>query len=85
MRHLLKSRELSNRISDVLRGAVLLNTGAGDSQSHPMMNAVQISKFVEDDCGADGWTIDGNTVIAMRYSDGMARVVKTYPLTEIKG
>lgn len=41
---------------------------------------IAIQRFVEQDCGADGWTIKNGKLVAVRWRDGVACQIKTYDI-----
>jgi hypothetical protein len=48
----------------------------------PVLNdEIAIQKFVEQDCGADGWTLTNGKLIALRDNgDGSHAAIKTYEI-----
>lgn len=52
-----------------------------DAKGHPiLMSPKDIGDFVEQDCGAEGFTIHKGRLIALRWRDGVAFPVKTYDI-----
>lgn len=54
---------------------------AKDGAPAPVLHdEIAIQKFVEADCGADGFAIKGNKLLAQRWRDGAAFTIKTYDI-----
>lgn len=78
-----------SRISPQLRGFIRKALGAEqapalfvptkDGAPAPVLHdEIAIQKFVEADCGADGWTMKGGKLVAVRWREGAAFPLKTY-------
>lgn len=53
----------------------------GQGRAAPVLaDQIAVQHFVEQDCGADGYTIQGNKLIAVRFVDGVACTLKTYDI-----
>jgi hypothetical protein len=78
---------LTNAIQQTFQrqGGVLLQTSMGAMPSSPFTDPMQIASFIEGDCGADSYVIEGTTLIACKHFDGVAKVVKRYELQAIDG
>jgi len=64
-----------------IRLAVAKAVGKGFADDlRPVLNdEIAIQKFVEDDCGADGWTLHNGKLVALRDNgDGTTKAIKTY-------
>lgn len=81
------SKQLRQRIESALaqpeRSAapVLLAPSGGAASLAPVLHdEIAIQQFVEQDCGADGFTVKGGKLVALRWRDGAAYPIKTYEI-----
>jgi hypothetical protein len=77
------SQQLRQRIQTALGspsdGQVpVLLAPAGAGLAPVLHDEIAIQKFVEADCGADGFAIKDGKLIAVRWRDGAAFPIKTY-------
>jgi hypothetical protein len=48
-----------------------------------LSDPIAIQNFVEEDCGADAWTIERGRLVALRDNgDGSQKIIKTYEVDE---
>lgn len=79
-----------SRLSPQLRSAVTQALGRTESQlivptvagqpAAVLHDEIAIQRFVENDCGADGFTIEKGKLVALRWRDGAAFKLKTYDI-----
>lgn len=77
------SQQLRQRVQTALArpndGQVpVLLAPAGPQLAPVLHDEIAIQRFVEQDCGAEGFTIKGGKLVAVRWSDGVAFPIKTY-------
>lgn len=79
------SKQLRARIQTALArpndGQVPVLLAAPSGGLAPVLHdEIAIQRFVEQDCGADGYTIKGGRLVALRWRDGAAFPLKTYEI-----
>lgn len=78
---------ISQPLREVIRQALgaehkpgLFVPAAKGAPAPVLHDEIAIQKFVEADCGADGWTMKGGKLVAVRWRDGAAFPLKTYDI-----
>lgn len=79
------SKQLRQRIQSALAqpersAAPVLLAPSGDGLAPVLHDEISIQRFVEQDCGADGWAVKDGKLIAVRWRDGAAFPIKTYEI-----
>lgn len=60
---------------------VLLNAARGTIAGNPLRSEVEISQFVQRECGAEGWRMADGLLLALRWDrDGNEVIIERFQL-----
>lgn len=75
-----QARALIRKALGAEQAPALFVPAADGSRAPVLHDEIAIQKFVEQDCGADGWAIKNGKLIAVRWRDGAAFPLKSYEI-----
>jgi hypothetical protein len=64
-----------------MKGAILLLSGRGHVAGNPITNEIELAQFIERECGASGYRIEGGQLIALNWDrNGSEIIVERFEL-----
>lgn len=61
----------------------LLQFGRGTLPGNPITTDIELAMRLQELCGAEGYRIEGNQVLALRWIDGVERVIERFELQSV--
>lgn len=66
-------------------GRVLQTSDRGSTPGNPISNEMDLAVRLQELCGAEGYRIEGNQVLALRWSEGREIVIDRFELSKVNG
>lgn len=67
-----------------MKGPILLSHGRGHLPSNPLASEMDIALTLQELCGATGFRVDGNMLLALRWDgDGNEVVIERYQIEAV--
>lgn len=69
-----------------MKGPILLKAGRGHIPGNPITSDLDIALILQELCGATGYRIEGNQLLALNWDkDGNQVVIERYEICEVSG